>query len=115
MGEKIVNDSSQRGPVILPIEEPIQSHSSLFQVCETFAFGRNKGGHGFPGGVPICGPLGDKTRMIGFAAVALGQIGPAGVPALIKALQDEDPNVRGQAAAALGQIGPAGQEESGRP
>jgi HEAT repeat protein len=44
------------------------------------------------------------------AGKALGAMGPEAVPALIKALKDEDSVVRGYAARALGEIGPAAKD-----
>ena len=49
----------------------------------------------------------DKDKLVRrAAAVALGNIGPAGVPALAELLKDKDWSVRVFVAPALGQIGP---------
>ena len=55
--------------------------------------------------------LGDENSYVRSAAAeALGKIGPEAVPALIRALGDEDSSVRWRAAYTLGEIGPEAKE-----
>jgi membrane protein len=54
------------------------------------------------------GALADEAPVVRKeAAIALGHLGVAGVPPLVKALEDEDREVRLQAVRSLGEIGPA--------
>ena len=60
---------------------------------------------------PLIKALKDNDFSVGMSASkALGDIGPAAVPALIEALKDEDSLVRMIAAVALGKIGPDAKE-----
>jgi HEAT repeat protein len=55
---------------------------------------------------PVLPEVGAVVDLPRSAAGSLAQIGPAAIPALKTALQDENPQVRRQAARALGKMGP---------